>query len=314
MVGKSEDGNAKTYPVQATSDSFGGKRARPPYEKILLGPLMVFANLLTGGHFLGVLCVRKQLSPPTATYPQIIQDLVAESGWLGAFYRGFVPWGTILCAKGLPVLFIQSEVMHRARLAGLERTKAEALGGVLGGIGQGILVTPLNRLRVSVISDQKLNAMGPLRGMQEVIRQQGIGSLFNGIGPTVTRRGCDWGLRFYGSVLAEQYLDRFFLQEEGTAPSLAHRVASGFLGGALSALTHPIDCIVVNCQRPAATGVKMDAFTVVKQMYSERGIGAFSQGLLVKILDNGYHTMWMYGVSAVLYAKMAEFLNHRKQQ
>jgi len=46
------------------------------------------------------------------SYTGIHNKLVSETGFMGAFYRGLWPWGVMQCVKGLPVLFVNSEVKY----------------------------------------------------------------------------------------------------------------------------------------------------------------------------------------------------------
>ena len=84
-------------------------RRRPAFEKILIGPLMCFAEDVAGGHYLEVLRLGKQMFVGQMTSPSYLQlhhTFVAESpnGLWGAVYRGFFPWGmTQGLLKGAPV-------------------------------------------------------------------------------------------------------------------------------------------------------------------------------------------------------------------
>ena len=48
------------------------------------------------------------------------------------------------------------------------------------------------------------------------------------------------------------------------------RDSCGVVGGAFSAITHPIDCIITNSQKPSYSG-KKDPLTVAKSIYKEAG-------------------------------------------
>jgi len=63
-------------------------RTRPAFEKLLIGPLMVFGEAITGGHYLEVLRLGKQMAPGKApSYLGLHRSFVSETGFSGAFYR-----------------------------------------------------------------------------------------------------------------------------------------------------------------------------------------------------------------------------------
>ena len=78
-------------------------------------------------------------------------------------------------------------------------------------------------------------------------------------------------------------------------------IGCGLVGGAFSALTHPIDNIITNSQKPMPPGAKRDLLSVVRRMYAESGRLAFTRGFAIKIVDNAYHMAWMYGIGTVVY-------------
>jgi len=83
------------------------------------------------------------------------------------------------------------------------------------------------------------------------------------------------------------------------------------MGGAFSALTHPIDNTITNSQKPLPSNVPRDMTSVMKRMYAESGIKAFTRGWGIKVIDNAYHMAWMYGVGTVTYDFMTKSLKSR---
>jgi hypothetical protein len=129
------------------------ERTRPAFEKLLIGPAMVFCEMVTGGHYLEVLRLGKQMTVgrySTPSYYAIHQTFVQESGGLvPAFYRGFFPWGLIQCAKGIPVLFVQHESMYQLQArAGWTPNAAEKASGFISGASQAFLINPFQKLMV----------------------------------------------------------------------------------------------------------------------------------------------------------------------
>ena len=110
----------------------------------------------TGGHYMEVLRLGKQLSVGTQQTPPSFYSLhrsfITESktGFAGAFYRGFLPWGLFQTAKGIPVLFVQNESMYQLQnLAGWSKDSAEKASGFIGGASQALFVTPFQKIKVS---------------------------------------------------------------------------------------------------------------------------------------------------------------------
>jgi hypothetical protein len=74
-------------------------------------------------------------------------------------------------------------------------------------------------------------------------------------------------------------------------------------------MTHPIDNVVTNSQKPMKeAGVNRDVGPVIRRMMGESGVHAFTRGWAVKVIDNAYHMAWMYGVGTILYDYMQQAL------
>jgi len=290
-----------------------GTDSKPPedarkaeIEKLFIGPLMVLGEMTTGGHYVEMVKIIKQSQ--NIPYPKIIKDLWKYEGFLG-FYKGFAPWGILQMTKGIPVLFIQAECDHRFKKWGLSNQTSETLAGVAGGIGQGVFITPTQRLKTIVMTDPKYSGeMAPktvgqaLRSatsvIVEVVRSDGISTLFKGLGPMMAKRGFDWGFRFYGTSLSKNFL-------QGGDPkkplSAAEKLACGFFGGAMSTLTMPFDSWVSNCQKANKAGEKKSALQIAREMYRVGGSQAFIRGWLARLIHAGYHTMWMTTIGQLLF-------------
>ncbi|GMI48658.1 hypothetical protein TrCOL_g7350 [Triparma columacea] len=268
--------------------------------------------MITGGHYVEVLRLAKQMQGSKAMgYASIHKQLVKETGYIGTFYRGFWPWGVIQTVKGLPVLFVNTEVKHiLTTKTEVDCRLVEPLAGVSGGIAQAFFVCPTQKLKVVAVADAKIGEMGFLDAVREVVKKQGIGSLYDGILAMCTRRGLDWCIRFTVSArVKEWFVQRRRGRGEGEELGLAELMGCGMVGGAVSAITHPIDCIITNAQKPAVGDgrVKRDPVSVAVRIYREAGWGGFGRGLGAKVLDNSYHTMWMYGIGTFVYEAVRGF-------
>jgi len=282
-------------------------RPRPAFEKLAIGPLMVFGEMITGGHYLEVLRLGKQMTvgkERSPSYWNLHAGLVNESGtFIGAFYRGFLPWGLIQCVKGVPVLFVQHETMYQLRSKlDMSAGKSEKLSGFAGGAAQALFVCPFQKIKVNVVACERMNAMYPLDAMKNIIKRNGLISLYDGVLPMVLRRSLDWGIRFSVSSEVKAYVVNHKRNTgQSSKLSLYELIGCGLIGGAFSALTHPIDNTITNSQKPLPTGVPRDMMSVMKRMYQESGTKAFTRGWGIKVIDNSYHMAWMYGIGTVAY-------------
>eukprot|EP00520_Triparma_pacifica_P000020 CAMPEP_0118639278 /NCGR_PEP_ID=MMETSP0785-20121206/4135_1 /TAXON_ID=91992 /ORGANISM="Bolidomonas pacifica, Strain CCMP 1866" /LENGTH=230 /DNA_ID=CAMNT_0006530589 /DNA_START=341 /DNA_END=1030 /DNA_ORIENTATION=+ len=230
---------------------------------------------------------------------------------MGAFYRGFLPWGVIQCVKGLPVLFVNSEVKYLLESKTDLRTRyIEPLAGVSGGIAQGFFVCPTQKLKVVAVADPKVAELGFMKAVRHLGSTQGYWSLMDGIAAMCMRRGLDWCIRFtVSSEIKKWFVERRRENGQDDKLTLVELMGCGMVGGAFSAITHPIDCIITNAQKPdgAEKGHKRDPISVARRIHATAGWGGFSRGLGVKIVDNSYHTMWMYGIGTFVYQAVTNF-------
>jgi len=119
----------------------------------------------------------------------------------------------------------------------------------------------------------------------------------------VIRRGVDWGLRFYGKGLSDQY---FLSQKAPGQPkklSATEAFLSGIFGGAFSGINQPLDVWVANCQKHRA--VPLSAGGVLAELAAESRVkgffAVFFRGIEMRILHSSYHTAWMAGLGQYIF-------------
>lgn len=275
-------------------------------EKLIIGPLMVLGEMVSGGHYMEMVKIIKQAS--NQSYIKIMGDLWRNEGILG-FYKGFAPWGAIQTIKGIPVLFIQAESDYRLKSMGVSTKTAETLAGFLGGVGQGVFMTPTQRLKTIVMTDPKYGGANAPKTVGEALRTasvviidvtktDGVGTLFKGLFPMMAKRGFDWGLRFYGTSLSKSYFQGADTKRTLTT---AEKLAGSLFGGALSTLTMPFDSWVANCQKANKAGENKGAIQVAKDMYRTGGSQAFVRGWTMRLIHAAYHTVWMTTIGQSLF-------------
>jgi Mitochondrial carrier protein len=169
-------------------------------------------------------------------------------------------------------------------------------------LSQGVFMTPTQRLKTLVMTDPRFAAESGSKGVMETfgaatrvlgvsVREDGVSTLFRGLGPMVMKRGLDWGLRFTGVSIARSQFERW--NGDGVALSVPQQLASGFFGGAFSTMTMPLDSLVANTQKARGEGPKLSTFGVAKDMWAQGGMRPFVRGWQMRVMHAGYHTMWM---------------------
>ncbi|GAX26844.1 hypothetical protein FisN_9Lh121 [Fistulifera solaris] len=279
---------------------------RPAFEQLIIGPCMVFGEMVTGGHYLDVLQLKKQLVTDSS-YWNVHRKLMQEAGGYAhrAFFRGFMPWGLCQCTKGVPVLFVQHESMQVFQQMGVAQDAAEKASGFVGGLSQAFFITPFQKMKLFAVARQDMVQMTPSQALQIVVRERGVLALYDGIVPTMVRRSLDWGVRFGLSTEAKNWrIHQKRISGDTSELNTAELVVCGLIGGAVGSLTHPIDNIITHSQKPLHEGAARDFFSVAARMYREHGVRAFTRGWALRVIDNSYHMAWMFGVSNVLYRWM----------
>jgi hypothetical protein len=201
------------------------------YENLVIGPVVVFGEMATGGHFLESLKIAKQ-AHASSSYRQIVGDMYRQHGLVRTFYRGFLPWGALQSVKGLPLLFVKEEISRYSRSKGGDKKTADLLGGIAGGMSQSVFITPTQRMKTVALTNR---GEAPLASIRAAVALEGPATPFRGMGPMVAKRGTDWGIRFYAMSWATEYLmDRpgSQLWRRGQHPDPADRHGRGRLSEA----------------------------------------------------------------------------------
>jgi hypothetical protein len=159
--------------------------------------------------------------------------------------------------------------------------------------------------QVTAVASNHVNSMPPMQAYKTVISENGILSLFDGLLPHVLRRSLAWGICFAVAGEVRNALIRYHHEHGGSDDKddlkLYEMIGCGIVGGAVSALTHPIDNIMTNAQKPLPAGSSRDLVSVALRMHRESGYRAFTRGWGIRIVDNAYHVAWVYGVGTVVY-------------
>ena len=278
------------------------KNDKAAYEKIVIGPLVIAGEMLTLGHYMESLKITKQATKQS--YPNTMKFYWKNYG-MGGFYRGFYPWGLIQTTKGLPVLFVQHEMKKILNDNDIGKESYRNIyAGITAGIVQGFFVTPTQRLKTMVMTNDnitdKTKKINSTYILKQSIKKEGISTLFRGLAPMCFKRGADWAVRFGTAGVIKDKIVDYRGYESKKDLTFIDNVLSGLGAGIVGASTTPMDNVVANCQKFGADKNK-GALTVASEMYRGGGVRPFFNGLMMRVIHTGYHTAWVIGVGGWLF-------------
>merc|ERR1711988_900347 len=118
---------------------------------------------LTCGHYMEVLKIAKQTSD--LSYAGITRNMIGTKGMVGIL-DGFFPWGTLqaLCKGGAFGLGHSASKRTLQDMGAFDKFPrgAEILSGGIGGMIQGVVMSPVLLLKTRVITDPSYRASGGL--------------------------------------------------------------------------------------------------------------------------------------------------------
>ena len=271
-----------------------------PYVKSLVSGTAIVGEMALGGLFMENLKMEKQRT--SKPYPFLAKQVLGQG--IKGFEAGLVPWGIIVgLGKGMSLGLAHSVIKNKCNQHDLSQSTTTYLAGFGAGGFQGACISPLMLARTRV---NEVVATRPKAGtwiaeikmssniLSEVIKKEGIGSLFNGMGVTIMKRSFDWGLRFGMKSHIETYFQKYNNGTNGSVISMG----SSFASGAVSALiTTPIDRIIPLLQSTGNTNV----IKSLKQKINTEGYGTLFRGYGIRAIHTGWHTMFAIYVADALY-------------
>eukprot|EP00042_Codosiga_hollandica_P041621 m.373626 g.373626 ORF g.373626 m.373626 type:complete len:293 (-) comp56152_c0_seq5:230-1108(-) len=281
--------SARVLPVPPKMGLSGDATQGPAYSRIAIGAVMGVGEGVVLGHGLEQAKIVRQATG--LSYIGAVRHAYNERGLVSVLYRGFFPYGALQAlTKGLPILFVEAET-KRLLEPHLPKKTAALLAGISGGVVQGAFVAPTQRLKTLTMTYG-----GTVTGWRVAVvavQKEGFSTLFRGTPALALRRGIDWGIRFSGLAWLKPHLE---LWSGGKRDW--HQVAGAFFGGALSAVTLPLDNIIANMQKSGSRG---GMIAIGKQIFAERGFKGFTNGFVGRVVHSGYHTAFVAGGGAIVY-------------
>jgi hypothetical protein len=165
----------------------------------------------------------------------------------------------------------------KTNFASLPSTPALLIAACTAGFITSFLVTPIERVKVMMQASKKYT--NEFTCMQAIVKTEGLGGLMSrGLGTTIGREVPSYGIYFflYG-----------FLSQLPIAASLGMTAPLFF--GALSGMAswlpvYPVDVVKTLVQNTDGSDT-ISTVDVAKQLYSERGIGGFFDGIVPKVRE-----------------------------
>ena len=178
--------------------------------------------------------------------------------------------GSVGAAVTCPLEVIQTRLqssafrLQRSRLLGVD---------VYRSISPTIAVTPHGITRRKTINKYR----GVIPYLRQMIRTEGYGSLFRGLGPTLL--GVTPSRAIYFAIYTK---NKDFLNSSGkfaVESPVVHMLAAAVASFANHTITNPLWFIKTRLQLDCREGNKVSAFQIVRDTYKAEGIRAFYRGL-----------------------------------
>lgn len=172
------------------------------------------------------------------------------------------------------------------------------VSAMFAGFITSFLVAPIERIKVMMQASNKYkNELECARAIIET--SSFLGLLNRGLGPTLWREIPSYGMYFYFYAILMQ---TSFAQALGSAAPL---VFGAITGMACWIPVYPIDVVKTIVQNSDGSD-KLNSIEVAKQLYQERGIGGFFDGLSSKMLRaavNHSITFYVYDILMTILSK-----------
>lgn len=240
--------------------------------------------------------------------------MVAHKGLIGVL-DGYFPWGAIQCfVKGASFGFGQT-LGYNLLKGHLPEFQREVASGGIGGLFQGVVMSPLLLLKTRVMTMPEMRNSGGVIATTiastkigaQVVRREGPMALMKGSLLFSTKRMADWTTRFFfAEVVADSI--RKYNASRGHVRPLDFYESSGaaLAGGALSATaTIPLDVLVATFQSSAKAGQKVSVMAVWREKMAAGGVTGVikysSKGYVARVAHVAATTLLMKSVSTAVY-------------
>ena len=261
------------------------------YKQIIIGPSLIFTEHILLGYPLEACKILKQNTGKP--YPKIVKNMISK-GISRGLYTSYIPHGFLQTFKGAPLLFGHSStknLINKYFPSYNNETVINCYSGIVGGALQGFFITPLQRSRTIVTTNNDMKKSST-EIIKNIIKKQGVKTIFKGLEFTMTKRSLDWGIRFAVQDIIQK---KILLQKKEL--TLTDKLLSGLGAGFISCVTTPIDVAIAISQ--GYTQKNESSLKIIKKEYKNKGIQIFLRGGGARILHSSYHVGIVLGLKTV---------------
>eukprot|EP00948_MAST-09A_sp_MAST-9A-sp1_P003275 g3275.t1 len=297
-----------------------------PTAKLFIGAGITWVFELCFGNCLEFVKIRKQTSG--LPYPKIISNIVQHKGLVG-FLDGYFPWGSLQAvAKGSSFAYGQAlgQNFLMDNFKSMDSFTVNILSGGIGGMFQGVVMSPILLLKTRVMTDPAFRSAGgawettiqSTKLGSSIIKTEGLLSLTKGLPLFTVKRFLDWTSRYlFVEVVQGQYVAMTKTPSPNNNYSLTftEKTLCALGGGVLSALaTIPVDVMVATKQQATQSSSKGDGGSqtsisrVMKAHYDEGGIKRIlefgTRGFIARVIHVSLTVALMKTTSSAVYEKL----------
>lgn len=244
-------------------------------------------------------------------YATIARRVTAQKGVAGTL-DGFFPWGFMQAvAKGSVFSWGQAQsakALHS--YSGMSKETKTVVSGGMGGLVQGVVMSPLLLLKTRVMTDPSFRTSGSIMQTAvasakvgaRVVATEGPAALMKGVGIFSAKRAADWTTRYLFVVMVEEAMRK----DKGAKLSDGQQALASVLGGSLSALsTIPMDVAVATIQGAGSAGKKVSALETFREQIAKNGAAKTVQfatrGLAARVCHVALTTLMMKTITSWVY-------------
>ena len=216
-------------------------------------------------------------APSKPNMLQVAQALYRQEG-LEGFFGGVQ---TMMLGQALirAVCFAtNAAVIDHLQGSAMDSSTILMLAAFSAGVTASFVVTPVERIKVMMQSNPGMYS-DEMECIQAVLAKEGLGGLMSrGLGITLLREIPSVGLSFILYAV---------MMQMDTAASLGSMapLLFGAISGSVSCVpVYPIDCVKTRVQNNEGVGASMSPLEIAEDLYDNRGVSGFVDGLTPKVL------------------------------
>jgi hypothetical protein len=206
-----------------------------------------------------------------------------------SFYKGILPPLMAETPKRATKFFTFEQYKRLLTTNGEISPIGLVLAGTGSGLTEGLLITPFERVKISLQSLRTHMSETPstFTHARSIIKSDGLGltGLYKGLGATLWRHGV-WNAIYFGFY---HNIKGYFLSSE--QPSIVSRLCLGTVAGTLASISNiPFDVAKSRIQGPPPPGQPFkyrSTLQTVALVFREEGFFALYKGLLPKLMRLG---------------------------